>query len=150
MKSLYETKISDARWIAYDLPGNIGWIAWIVCLILLLRKGVDWLSLIALIPALFMLIGVIELVSERIQKLDWVLPKARLYRGFGSLTLGGILGIPIASAGLITAQGPLCLWMLAGACLCALFAWLIFREYHPQKQAKRESTANCWPYSSQR
>ena len=33
MSRLYETKISNARWIAYDLPGNIGWIAYIVALI---------------------------------------------------------------------------------------------------------------------
>ena len=134
MNTMYESKLSARRWIAYDLPGNVGWIVWIVCLILLLTQGVTWFTLLAVIPAVFMLTGVIELVSERIQKLDWVLPKARLYRGFGSLTLGGILGIPIAAAGLLTAQGPLCWWMLAGACLCALFAWLIFREYRPKRQ----------------
>ena len=134
MNVLYESKLPTKRWIAYDLPGNVGWIVWIVCLILLLTQGVTWFTLLAMIPAVFMLTGVIELVSERIQKLDWVLPKARLYRGFGSLTLGGILGIPIAAAGLLTAQGPLCWWMLAGACLCALFAWLIFREYRPKRQ----------------
>jgi len=134
MDTVYESKLSARHWIAYDLPGNVGWIVWIVCLILLLTQGVTWFTLLAMIPAVFMLTGVIELVSERIQKLDWVLPKARLFRGFGSLTLGGILGIPIAAAGLLTAQGPLCWWMLAGACLCALFAWLIFREYRPKRQ----------------
>jgi len=134
MNVLYESKLPAKRWIAYDLPGNIGWIVWIVCLFLLLKQGITWISALAIIPAVLMLIGVIELISERIAKLDWVLPKVRLYRGFGSLTLGGILGIPIAAAGLITAQGLLCWWMLAGACLCALFAWLIFREYHPQGQ----------------
>lgn len=134
MNVLYESKLPAKRWIAYDLPGNVGWIAWTVCLILLLKQGITWFSALAIIPAVLMLIGVIELISERIAKLDWVLPKARLYRGFGSLTLGGVLGIPIAALGLIAAQGPLCWWMLAGACLCALFAWLIFREYHPQRQ----------------
>ena len=134
MNVLYESKLSARRWIAYDLPGNVGWIAWTVCLILLLKQGITWFSVLAIIPAILMLIGVIELISERIAKLDWVLPKARLYRGFGSLTLGGILGIPIAALGLIGAQRPLCWWMLAGACLCALFAWLIFREYRPQRQ----------------
>ena len=24
---MYESKISDAKWIAYDIPGNVGWIA---------------------------------------------------------------------------------------------------------------------------
>lgn len=132
--TIYESKLSAGRWIAYDLPGNVGWILWIICLILLFKQGVTWFSLLALIPAIFMLVGVLELVNERIHKLDWVLPKARLYRGFGSLILGGILGILIAAVGLVASQGSLCPWMLAGACLCALFAWLIFREYHPQKQ----------------
>jgi hypothetical protein len=134
MNVLYESKLSARRWIAFDLPGNVGWIIWIVCLILLLKQGITWFSVLSAIPAVLMLVGVVELISERMAKLDWVLPKARLYRGFGSLTLGGILGIPIAALGLIAAQGPLCLWMLAGACLCALFAWLIFREYRPQRQ----------------
>ena len=134
MYTMYESKLSTRRWIAYDLPGNIGWIIWIVCLILMLTQGTTWFSLLAMIPAVFMLIGVIELISERIAKLDWVLPKARLYRGFGSLTLGGILGIPIAAAGLIASRDSICWWMLAGACLCVLFAWLIFREYHPQEK----------------
>ncbi len=25
---LYETDISTARWLAYDIPGNAGWIIW--------------------------------------------------------------------------------------------------------------------------
>ena len=33
MKEIYETKISDARWIAYDIPGNIGWILYFVGLV---------------------------------------------------------------------------------------------------------------------
>ena len=31
--NLYKTTISNIRWIAYDIPGNIGWITYIVCLI---------------------------------------------------------------------------------------------------------------------
>ena len=30
---MYESKISDAKWIAYDFPGNVGWIAFLVGLI---------------------------------------------------------------------------------------------------------------------
>lgn len=134
MNVLYESKLSAKRWIAYDLPGNAGWIVWIVCLALLPKQGITWFSVLTIIPAVLMLIGVIELIGERMAKLDWVLPKARLYRGFGSLTLGGMMGIPVAAAGLIAAHGLLGWWMLAGACMCALFAWLIFREYHPQRQ----------------
>ena len=31
-ETIYETKISDARWWAYDIPGNAGWIAYLICL----------------------------------------------------------------------------------------------------------------------
>ena len=31
---LYKSDISAARWIAYDLPGNVGWILYFVGLIL--------------------------------------------------------------------------------------------------------------------
>ena len=131
MNTMYESKISDTRWIAYDLPGNVGWITWIVCLALLLKNGLNWFSALSMLPALLMLVGVAELISESIRKLDRRLSKTQLYRGFGALTLGGLLGMAVAVAGLIAAQGALCWWMLAGAVLCALFAGLIFREYHP-------------------
>lgn len=35
---MYESKISDAKWITYDIPGNIGWIAFLVGLILYFTK----------------------------------------------------------------------------------------------------------------
>ena len=59
MGTMYESKLSARRWIAYDLPGNVGWIVWIVCLILLLTQGVTWFTLLAMIPAVFMLPPVI-------------------------------------------------------------------------------------------
>ena len=127
----YESYISYGRWIAYDLPGNVGWIIYLVCLIKRLQLGGTVFSILAVIPALLMIVGIVELAIERIQKLDRVLPKIRLYRGFGALVLGGVLGMVISALGLIGfGEGRLALWMLAGAALCALFAWLIFREYH--------------------
>ena len=127
---LYETKISTARWMAYDIPGNTGWIIWIVCTIRYLKQGVTAFSILPIIPALLMLLGVAELISERIEKLDRILPLKRLLRGFGALTLGGILGVPISAIGLVIhANGRLPLWMLIGAVLCALFAGLCFKGY---------------------
>ena len=71
-----------------------------------------------------------ELIAERFQKLDRVLTKMRLYRGFGALTLGGILGIPVSLIGIIQkGYGTLPAVMLAGAVLCALFAYLLFVSY---------------------
>lgn len=35
---MYESKISNAQWIAYDLPGNLGWIMFLVGLVLCFIK----------------------------------------------------------------------------------------------------------------
>lgn len=74
-----------------------------------------------------MLIGIIELISERIAKLDRLLPRKRLLRGFGSLTLGGILGAVISMIGVITVSCDY--WMLLGSVLCAVFAGLLYKGY---------------------
>jgi len=126
----YELTLTDIQWWCYDIPGNIGWIIWIVCNVMCLINGVELFSLLSLIPTVLMLTGVVELVSERIVKLARVLPKIRLYRGFGSLTIGGLIGIITAVVGLITrTEGARSLWMLIGSVLCALFAGLCFRGY---------------------
>ena len=52
---------------------------------------------------------------------------AWLHRGFGALSLGGLVGIPISIYGILSnTDYGLSLWMLTGAVLCALFAGLIF------------------------
>ena len=63
--------------------------------------GLFVIMVIAVIPAIFMVIGIAELVSERITKLDRRLPKVRLLRGFGALSLGGVLGMAVSVFGLI-------------------------------------------------
>jgi hypothetical protein len=126
----YEMKLTDVQWWCYDVPGNIGWIIWIICNVRSLLNGIGLYSLLSLIPSVLMIIGVVELISERIAKLGRLLPKKRVYRGFGSLTLGGITGIVISTIGIILkADGTRSIWMLAGAVLCALFAWLCFAGY---------------------
>ena len=56
-----------------------------------------------------------------------ILTATRLHRGFGTLSLGGLLGIPISIYGILSnTDYGLSLWMLTGAVLCALFAGLIF------------------------
>lgn len=124
---LYESKISDARWWIYDIPGNIGWIIYFVCFARLVRQGLNPFTVAVLVPAVLMLIGIIELISERIAKLDRLLPRKRLLRGFGSLTLGGILGAVISMIGVITVSCDY--WMLLGSVLCAVFAGLLYKGY---------------------
>ena len=135
MRDLYEMRLSDAQWWACDIPGNIGWIVWIVCAVLCLMEDVTLFSILAVLPALMMLMGVIELISERIAGLGRVLPKTRVLRGFGALTLGGVLGVPVAIYGWIgKTGGSRPVWMLAGAMLCALFAGLCWKGYKRKEQ----------------
>ena len=140
---MYETKISDGRWMAYDIPGNLGWISYITGLLLSFLKKPEFMDsrvlfallLVSVIPALMMLIGILELINERIHKLDRILSKKRLYRGFGMLLFGGIAGTVLSAlaliCGLVTGKDSLAyVWlMLCGGILCAVFAGLLFKGY---------------------
>ena len=127
---MYETKISDARWWAYDIPGNAGWIAYLACLFHCLKRGLNTFNIAALLPGGLMGLGVGELISERIAGLDRVLPKRRLLRGFGALTTGGIGGMIVSAFGLTTQkEKKYPAIMLAGSVLCALFAGLCWQGY---------------------
>ena len=135
MKQLYETKISTVRWYAYDLPGNVGWIAYIVCVILGFIKHGEYtaLNMIGIVPAVFMLLGIVELISERVEKLDRILPFTRLLRGFGALTLGGLLGFIIGLVAVLLHFNTVYIIMTIGGALCFVFAGLILIGYKKQK-----------------
>ncbi len=136
MNDLYETRIPTAQWWAYDLPGNAGWIIWLICTWKCLSRGISVFSVLSLIPAILMIVGIVEIISERIAKLDRILPRKRLLRGFGMLTIGGILGIQVSVLGIIlNSNGSLPLWMLAGAMLCAVFAGLIYKGFRRKNQS---------------
>lgn len=125
--AIYETDISDARWIAYDIPGNIGWMTYIVMLSKMIKDRAYGGAAVSAVPAALMITGVAELISERIEGLDRQLPKDRLYRGFGALTLGGLTGI---AAGLLTGMDRRRKTIMSGgAALCAAFAGLLFKGY---------------------
>ena len=141
--SVYESDISNARWMVYDVLGNAGWIAYFWVLVLCFVKkpefmeywGMFGITELAVIPALLMFIGIVELISERILRLDLVLPRYRLVRGFGALTLGGFLGALIALCGivygiLVTESNLTYMFILfAGGVFCGVFAWLLYKRY---------------------
>ena len=145
---LYKSNISDACWMIYDIPGNVGWILYLVCLVQCFVKRpafmeipLVWISLIVgILPAIAMIIGIVELISERFQKLDRILPKKRLYRGFGALIWGGFGGMIVGltawfsalRAGYSVHDCRLLLLLAVGGVLCALFAGLIFKTFRPQ------------------
>lgn len=140
---IYVTEISNVRWMVYDIPGNVGWIIYIVCLARCFVVKPDFISswglfvilIIAVILAIFMMIGIAELVSERVAKLDRKLPKVRVLRGFGALVLGGVLGMTVSVLGLIYGyctgeRNLLLIWiMLLGSFLCFIFSELIYKTY---------------------
>lgn len=148
MNDLYETKISDARWWAYDIPGNIGWITYVAVMIHLFRNPPAYMEvplvmaclIVGILPAIAMAGGILELISERIAKLDRILPRKRLLRGFGALTWGGFGGTIISltalfigiRAGFAFHELSFLVILAAGAALCALFAGLIFKSFHKQ------------------
>lgn len=131
---MYETKISTSRWIAYDIPGNIGWILYLVGFVkLIAHHGVSEqlpASILLMIPVLLIVIGIAEMISERIARLDRILPAIRLWRGFGALTLAGLLGAVLS---LITMKSNLnaanTVMMTAGGILCFVFAGLLLIGY---------------------
>lgn len=153
MDEIYETKISDVLWLAYDIPGNVGWIMYCVCLIQCFVKRPEYMDIplvlislvVGVLPAIAMLVGIVELISERILKLDRVLSKKRLYRGFGALTWGGFGGAIAAlntlfvslRGGYFMEECLLLVLLAVGGALCALFAGLIFKTFLPQKQEER-------------
>ena len=77
MNTLYKTEISDVRWMAYDIPGNVGWMAYLVCVFRALREKRDAYNFASAFPGVLMLIGVGELISERIAGLDRILSGKR-------------------------------------------------------------------------
>lgn len=140
---MYESKISDAKWIAYDIPGNIGWIAFLagltLCFIkkpeILENKTILLLLRVDLLCGAAMLMGIAELISERLCGLDRILPKKRLYRGFGALSFSGLAGAVFSLLALIPAfakglSGTVYLAVLsAGGLLCFVFGGLLLKEY---------------------
>jgi len=145
---MYKTDITPTRWIVYDIFGNVGWIAYYVVLVKCFAEkpefmqywGLAAVAVLAIIPALLMLVGLVELISERIQ--DYILPKARVYSGFGALSLGGITGAAVALIGIVYALivgagEDICYLyiMLAGGVLCAVFAGLCFKRYKKMPEA---------------
>ena len=145
IKDLYETKISDGKWILYDIPGNVGWILYTVALILIVVKRPEYLEnpfvgnlvIAGFLPVAFIVMAIGELISERILKLDRVLSQKRLFRGFGSLVVAAILGllvsVPMFVTNLINGYGIAAqryvVELLAGSILLLMFGWLLFRGY---------------------
>ena len=100
MKSdvIYESHISTARWLIYDVPGNVGWILYLVCLIQCFVKWpafmeipLVWLSvMVGIIPAVAMAVGIVELISDGLPNLTGFCRRNGC-TGASALSLGVVL-----------------------------------------------------------
>ncbi len=125
----YITQISDRRWWIYDIPGNIGWIMYIAVMIIgFLNHTKPIFSIVAALPAVLMLVGVIELIRERIAGLNRILPLYSLILGFGALTAGGCLGFLFGTCAMIKHFSVSHLLAALGGLLCFVFAGLLLKE----------------------
>jgi hypothetical protein len=87
--AIYESHISTARWLVYDVPGNVGWIMYLVCLIQCFVQRPEFLEIplvlislvIGILPAVAMVVGIAELISERTGLLTiYMYQRASLHR----------------------------------------------------------------------
>ena len=69
MNTLYRTNISDKSWMAYDIPGNIGWITYTIYAVREAFRKKDPYNVATIIPVIFMLVGISELISERMREI---------------------------------------------------------------------------------
>lgn len=85
---LYESHISLVLWLVNDIPGNMGWIMYLVCLFRCFAEQPEILEVpqvriflsVGIFPAAAMVLGIVELLSERFLKIDRVLlPKRPAY-----------------------------------------------------------------------
>jgi hypothetical protein len=49
--AIYKTDISDVRWIAYDIPGNIGWMTYLAMLAKTIRDKEYGSAAVSAVPA---------------------------------------------------------------------------------------------------
>ncbi len=151
-KKIYESDISTGAWVIFDIFGNIGWIAFICTLVLVFlkdeglnRRPVTFItSILCIIPALLMVFGIIELITERFQRLSRVLPSGRFHRGFGCLTMGGVIGGALSVIAFIaellygTGEPVYFIVMTAAAFLCGIFTSLIMGTFTRAYKKERE------------
>lgn len=146
---MYESKISDKRWLILGLLSDIGWIMLFSGIVMYMVNGADGLGtvaisalfLITLLSAVFVLIGVIALITQRIRKIDRVLTKRQLVISFGFVVFGALTAAA-ASMGSVFVDA---LWhyetgvcfiarclMYAGGLICFAFGYPIFKSFKRQ------------------
>lgn len=140
MKEIFQTDITDKEWWIYDICGNIGWILYGAGIGIGIAGGGFHqtgmgmsLFLLQIIAAVGILVGLVELISERVRGLDRILPKIRLYRGFGCIATASFIGgiVSLLHWLFVPSSVPQML-MAIGGLLCFWFCHLLFASYKKQ------------------
>ena len=139
---MYELNMSDGKFRTCFWAGTAGFLIFLAglirCLVLISPKefgGHLQMLIYAEIPAaLCVLLGYGELIDERVRRLRIVLSRRRLYRGFGLMTWSSLVCALLSVIALVlritvpeTITGFL--MMTAGAAVCFLFTFVIFRHF---------------------
>lgn len=146
---MVETKLSDGKWLALGLISDVGWLLYFAGFTLYLLSGADGLGTVILsaafllnaAAALSVLTGIVELISQRIRKLDRRLKKSQVIMGFGCCVCGGLAGglVSLFSAAvdlLFHYETGMCFaaqcMMAVGGLLCFGFGLPIWRSFRPE------------------
>ena len=131
------------------LLSDIGRILLFAGIVLYMANGADGLGtivisalfLITLLSAVFVLIGVIALITQRIRKIGRELTKRQLTVGFGFAVFGALIAAAAATGSVFVDvfwhyETGICFvsqcMMAAGGLICFIFGYPIFRSFKKQ------------------
>lgn len=149
MNKMYESNISDKKWLTLGLVSDVGWIAYFAGLALYMTSGADGLGTV-IISVLFLLnclcglavlVGIVALILQRVRKLSRRLKRSQLVIGFGLVVYGALGGFWVSGAAVVIDilsryETGLCFAaqcvMAAGAFICFAFGLPIMRSFRPE------------------
>ncbi len=146
----YTTKLSDNKRLTLGLISDAGWIAYFTGFGLYLTNGADGLGTVALsvtfllncLAVLAVFVGIIEILSQRIRRLNRTVQKGDLIFGFGFVVYGALGGLLVSGASavidiLLRYETGMCfasqIIMAAGALVCFAFGLPIMRSFKPDE-----------------
>ena len=151
MNKIYTSELSGAKWLTLGLLSDAGWIAYFVGFVLYMANGADGLGTTALsvtfllncLCVLAVMIGIIEIISQRIRKLRRTIQKGDLIFGFGFTVFGSLGGFLSSGASavmdiLMNYESGMCfaahIVTAAGALTCFAFGLPILRSFKPENE----------------
>ena len=141
----------SAKWLALGLLSDLGWIAYFAGFALYMAGGADGLGTVAIsvtfllngLAVLAVIIGILEIISQRIRKIRRTVQRADLIFGFGFVVFGGLAGFLLSGVSAVIDiflkyETGICfaaqIIMAAGGLVCFAFGWPILRSFQPEEE----------------